>query len=85
MSDLLTATKYIDSVNLTFEFRYRLNFAEEKSCGYTKVYRGKLDEEDENYELYMEMYECGLTEEEAVSRFNQLMNDAEQGKLDLDL
>ncbi len=85
MSDLLTATKYIESLDLTFEFRYRLNFTEEKSCGFTKVYKGKLAEDDENYELYMEMYECGLTKEQALSKFERVIKEVEQGELDLEL
>lgn len=84
MSDLLTATKYIENLDLTFEFRYRLNFAEEKSCGYSKIYKGKLTEDDENYEIYMEYYECGLSENEALSRLELLIRDVENGKIDVD-
>ncbi len=84
MSDLLTATKYIDKLDLTFEFRYRLNFMEEKTCGHSKIYKGRISEDEENYEIYMEFYECGLTEKEALSRLESLIRDVENGKVDVD-
>lgn len=82
MSDLITATRYEESLDLSFEFRYRLNFMEDKSCGYSKVYKGKLSEDEENFELYMELYECGLSKEEALKRFEKLIVDTKEGKLD---
>lgn len=84
MSDLITATKYYENLDVTFEFRYRLNFTEDKTCGYTRIYKGKMDEEDENYEIYMEYYECGLNREEALSRLEVLIRDVEAGKVDID-
>lgn len=84
MSDLLTATKYIEKLDLTFEFRYRLNFMEEKSCGYSRIYKGKMQEDDENFEIFMEYYECGLTEQQALSRLEKLIQDVENGKVDTD-
>lgn len=84
MSDLLTATRYNEKLKLTFEFRYRLNFMEDKSCGHTKIYKGKIQEDEENYEIYMELYECGLSKEEALSRLELLIKDVESGKVDVD-
>ncbi len=85
MSDYIKKLEYIKDHDITVELTYRLNFNNEKSCGGVKIYSGKIDEDKENYEIYMELYECGLTENEVNERYNKLMDEIKTGKIDVSL
>ena len=84
MSDLLKFLRKVGD-NLYIEFSYRLNFDGEASCGYSKVFSGNPNEMEEAFELYMELYPCGLSDSEAKEKLDRLVTEIETGKLDLDL
>ena len=85
MNDLIRRKERIEEKNVAVELYYRLNFDGDKTCGYAKIFQGDLDknEEEEPYEIYMELYECGLSEEEAINRFNNVVNEVRSGKIDV--
>ena len=83
MGDYIKKLEYMKNEDITVELTYRLNFNNEKACGGVKVYNGKIDENQENYEIYMELYECGLNENEVAERYNKLINEIKEGKIDV--
>lgn len=89
MVDALRKTEYIQQFDVSLELNYRLNFDGERSCGFCKVYKGdiaslELDEGEEAYEIYMELYDCGLTEEQVLKNFENLKNEIKNGEIDVD-
>jgi hypothetical protein len=84
MSDYIHELKFIEEKNLTLEISYRLNY-ESQACGSIRVFDGQIDPEKDNYEIYMELIECGLTAEEVNKRVLKMEDDIKQGKIDLSL
>ncbi|HIH59891.1 MAG: hypothetical protein M1462_01100 [Candidatus Thermoplasmatota archaeon] len=84
MSDYIHELRFMENKNLTLEISYRLNY-EDKACGSIRVFSGQIDPEKDNYELYMEIIECGLTAEEVNQRVKKMENEINQGTLDLSL
>jgi hypothetical protein len=84
MSDYIHELRFMEEKNLTLEITYRLNY-EDKACGSVKVYSGQIDPEEDNYEIYMELIECGLTAEQVYSRVKKIEEEITQDKLDLSL
>lgn len=85
MSDYIKKLEYMEDYDITIELTYRLNFNNERSCGGVKIYSGKINEDKENYEIYMELYECGLNENEVNKRYNKLIDEIKTGKIDVSL
>jgi len=85
MKDYIKRLDYMEDYDITIELTYRLNFNNERSCGDAKIYSGKINEDKENYEIYMELYECGLNEDEVNKRYNKLIDEIKAGKIDVSL
>ncbi len=83
MGDLLRKSEYIELPSVTLVLNYRLNFDGERSCGSVVVYNGQMKDDEENFESYMELLECGLSEEEVMKRFNRVISDVREGKIDV--
>ncbi len=84
MGDYIKKLQYYKDLNMTLELVYRLNF-NDQSCGHIKVYENKIDESKENYEIYMELIECGMDEKGVDDRYNRFLDEIKSGKLDLSL
>lgn len=85
MDDIYSEKIYLDEFDVTVEASYRLNFDAEKTCGFSRVFKGKIDgtPDEEIYEIYMELYECGLTKEKIEQNLGKLVKDIKDGKLDV--
>jgi molybdopterin synthase catalytic subunit len=84
MSDYIHKLEFMEEKNLTLEISYRLNY-EDKACGSIRIFSGQIDPEKDNYELYMELLECGLTEDEVNKRVAKMEEEINQDKIDLSL
>ena len=84
MSDLIRKSVYIDARDVTVEVEYRLNFEGARSCGYIKVIKGIPKEEEEQYEIYMELLNCGLSIADLDGAVDKVRSEIEDGKLDVD-
>lgn len=85
LTDLIRKTEKIQGQDITCVLNYRLNFDGEKACGSVAVYSGPLQEDNENYEAYLELLECGLKEEEVEKRFQNVIRETREGKIDVRL
>lgn len=90
MSDVLKKTEYLEEFDVSLELNYRLNFDGERSCGFCRVYKGdiskiELDEGEEAYEIYMELYDCGLSENDVLKNFGKLAEEIKSGEIDVGL
>ncbi len=77
---------YLEEQNVTVETNYRLNFDADRTCGFTRVFSGKVEKpspEDEMYEIYMELHECGLNLEQVKEKENKVIKEIKEGKLDV--
>ncbi|MEM0156043.1 MAG: hypothetical protein QW597_05530 [Thermoplasmataceae archaeon] len=85
--ELIRKREKVDEKNVVVELYYRLNFNADKTCGYTKIFQASIDgsEDEERYEIYMELYECGLKPEEANRRFEKVIDDVKSGKIDVEI
>ncbi len=84
MSDYIHELRFLDEYKLTLELSYRLNF-EDKACGSIRIFQGEIDPEADNYELYMELLECGLSRDEVYNRLEKFIGEIKDGKIDLSL
>ncbi|WP_337860623.1 hypothetical protein [Ferroplasma sp.] len=84
MSDYIHELKYMEEKDFTIEITYRLNY-EDKACGSIRIFSGQIDPEKDNYEIYMELIECGLTSEQVYDRVKKIEEEIMQDKLDLSL
>ncbi|MEM0158350.1 MAG: hypothetical protein QW812_02420, partial [Thermoplasmataceae archaeon] len=76
--------KYIDSFDVTVETNYRLNFDADRTCGSIRVYKGNPStSEEEIYEIYQELLECGLTEAKIIERESRVIEEIMDGRLDV--
>ncbi|KJE48738.1 MULTISPECIES: hypothetical protein [Acidiplasma] len=82
MGDFIKKFEYLEDLNITLELAYRLNY-NFKGCGYIKVYSGKIDPEEENYEIYMESLDCGMSEDEVNSKYNKMISEIRSGDIDI--
>ncbi|MHB1492489.1 MAG: hypothetical protein ACYCR7_03695 [Thermoplasmataceae archaeon] len=78
-------TKYIEKENVTVNASYRLNFDAERHCGYIKVYYGSKVNFEEDFELYLELLDCGMNEKQVEERINKLISEIESGKIDVSI
>ncbi|MGC8506084.1 MAG: hypothetical protein ACP5NK_05185 [Thermoplasmata archaeon] len=85
MDDLIRKSVYVNSENVTLELSYRMNFDAEKSCGSLKIFSGSPSEDEENYEIYMELLDCGMSVEELDSVIAKTLDQIKSGKLDVKL
>ena len=85
MDDIYSEKIYLDEFDVTVETSYRLNFDAEKTCGFSRVFKGRVDgtPDEETYEIYMELYECGLTREKIEQNLEKLVKDIKAGKVDV--
>ncbi|MCL4336760.1 MAG: hypothetical protein M1129_00445 [Candidatus Thermoplasmatota archaeon] len=77
---------YLDDKDVTVETNYRLYFDADKTCGFTRVFSGKVltpSPEDEMYEIYMELHECGLTLDQVKVKESKVISEIREGKLDV--
>lgn len=84
--DYYSERTYIEEKNVTVETNYRLNFDADRTCGFTRVFNGKVETpspDDELYEIYMELHECGLTLEKVREKENKVISEIREGKLDV--
>ena len=82
MKDFEKISNFIESRNVTVAGTYRYNFDAARSCGAITVYQGK-NINDESFEVYSELLECGLDEENFKTRFNKVCDEVEKGILDV--
>lgn len=89
MSDIMKKIEYLKNYDVSVELNYRMNFDADKTCGYIKLFKGDItnvDEEyDDVYEIYMELYDCGLSEDELMKGYYRLVEEIENGSIDVDL
>lgn len=83
MEDLLRKTVALDDLNVEVELYYKLNFDAEKSCGYIKVFNNASQKEEEKFEVYMELLECGLDKLSVTNKLDTVVNEIRGGKLDV--
>lgn len=77
---------YLEEQNVTVETNYRLGFDADRTCGFTRIFMGKAENpgpDDELYEVYMELHECGLTVEQVQDKENKIIGEVKSGKLDV--
>lgn len=86
-TELVRKREKVQAKNVVVELYYRLNFDGDRTCGYTKIFQATLDqtEDEEPYEIYMELYECGLSETEAVKRYEKIIDEVKSGKIDVEI
>ncbi len=84
MPDLIRKSVFVKARDVSIEVEYRLNFGGERSCGYIKVIKGKPKEDEEQYELYMELLECGLSITDLDRAVDTVRREIEEGKLDVE-
>lgn len=85
-NDYYSKRIYLEKKNVTVDTSYRLNFDADRTCGFTRVFPGKVDnptEDDELYEIYMELHECGLTIPQVEEKANKIVKEIESGELDV--
>ncbi|MCL4329857.1 MAG: hypothetical protein M1533_02495 [Candidatus Thermoplasmatota archaeon] len=85
MPDLIRKSVYIAGKDVNIEVEYRLNFQGSKSCGFIKVLRGRPMKDEEQYEIYMELLECGLSLPELNKAMDKVKDEIENGVLDVEL
>lgn len=84
--DIYSEKVYLKEKKVTVEVNYRLGFDADRTCGYSRIFHGDLsgsDPEDENYEIYQELYECGLDRATVEQRFRKLVGEINDGKIDV--
>lgn len=85
-NDYYSKRVYIEEKKVTVDTNYRLNFDADRTCGFTRVFPGKVEtptDDDELYEIYMELHECGLTIEQVEEKANKIIEEIKTGKLDV--
>lgn len=85
MSDLYKMNKFIEKANVTISANYRLNFDAERHCGYVKIYQGSKVNFEEDFELYLELLDCGMNQTQVEEKINKLIHDIESGKIDVSI
>ncbi|HLH86085.1 MAG TPA: hypothetical protein VKU79_04400 [Thermoplasmataceae archaeon] len=83
MDDNYYSVQYMEDSDVTVETNYRLNFDADRTCGYVRVYKGKMRDDDELYEIYQELLECGLSESEVRDRQSKVIQEIREGKIDV--
>lgn len=88
MADHLKKHEYLKELDVTLELDYRLNFDLSRSCGFVRVYKGnldkmELDEGEEAYEIYMELFECGLSEDDVIKNYDKIKGEVESGEIEI--
>lgn len=84
--DYYSKRTYLEEKNVTVETNYRLNFDADRTCGFTRVYSGKVETpgpEDEFFEIYMELHECGLNLQQVEEKEKKVIDEIRTGKLDV--
>ena len=84
--DYYSKRVYLEEQNVTVDTSYRLNFDADKTCGSTRVFIGKVEnpsQDDELYEIYMELHECGLNMEQVHDKEKKVIEEIKSGKLDV--
>lgn len=88
MPDHLKEYEYLPEFDVSLQLDYRLNFDVGRSCGSVRVYKGdirkvELDEGEESYEIYMELFECGLSEDQVYKNFKKIVDEIKAGKIEV--
>ncbi len=88
MPDHLKKYEYLPEFDVSLELDYRLNFEVGRSCGCVRVYKGdiqkaELDEGEEAYEIYMELFECGLNEEQVYKNYQKVVDEIKAGEIEI--
>ncbi len=84
--DYYSERTYLEDKDVTVETNYRLYFDADRTCGFTRVFSGKVlnpSPEDEMYEIYMELHECGLTLDQVKDKKNKVISEIREGRLDV--
>ncbi len=83
MEDILKKRIMLNEERVEVEIYYRLNFDADRNCGYIKVFDNSHQREEEKFEVYMEILECGLDSDAATKRFDTIVLDIKSGKMDV--
>ena len=83
VEDLLHKTVDLEDNKIVVELYYKLNFDADKSCGYIKVFNNVSQREDEKFEVYMELLECGLDSKTVTKKMDSVIAEIKSGKLDV--
>ncbi len=83
MEDLVRKIKTIPDKKVKVELYYRLNFTADKSCGYIKIFSEQSEREEEDFEIYMEHLECGLTKDQVHTKLDKVISEIHNGDLDV--
>ncbi len=83
MEDLLKRTEKLKDGRIEIEFYYKLNFDADQTCGYIKVYDNAHERDEEKFEVYMELLECGLDKKAATAKLDHVINEINTGSLDV--
>ncbi|MEM0157023.1 MAG: hypothetical protein QXN26_03030 [Thermoplasmataceae archaeon] len=85
VEDIYVKKEYLMEQDVTVETNYRLGFDADRTCGFSRVFKGHMNEEqgDENYEIYQELYECGLDSEEVEKRHRKIVQEILEGRIDV--
>jgi len=81
--DYFRKVTYLSDKDVTVETFYRVDFTGERSCGYVQVLSGDSVEDEEAFELYKELIECGLPVEKLNELHEKIISEIESGKLDV--
>lgn len=81
--DHFSKRTYLRDKDVTVETFYRMNFSGERSCGYLQILRGDPKGDEEAFEIYKELIECGLSRKELGERHKKIVDEIESGKLDV--
>ncbi|MCL4341469.1 MAG: hypothetical protein M1431_05185 [Candidatus Thermoplasmatota archaeon] len=86
VDDTYSRVTFLREKDVTVEVNYRLGFDADRTCGYSRIYKGEISDsqDEENYEIYQELYECGLSVEEVEKRYRKLIDEVLEGKIDVD-
>ena len=88
MPDHLKNYEYLPEFDVSLELDYRLNFEVGRSCGFVRVYKWDIQKfvlfkQKTAYEIYMELLECGLNEEEVDKNFQKVVNEIKAGQIEV--
>ncbi|GGM74406.1 hypothetical protein GCM10007108_10420 [Thermogymnomonas acidicola] len=83
--DLLNRYRRVEGFNVTLHTRYRFNFDGGRTCGFIRVIGGEPGGDEEDYELYMEVLECGLTPEKVDEAEERVVREIREGRIDVSL
>ncbi|BAB59662.1 TVG0510164 [Thermoplasma volcanium GSS1] len=83
MNELINLQEYIENKNVTVKLEYRLNYDAEKICGYIAVYEGDPSDKEDPFEIYKEILDCNLKENDVRKMFERLIKEIDDGSIEV--